>query len=147
MKTLAWFAAVLTLGMSVLSIPSLANAQTTIDVGDTAPLLAKGAAANVPVEITCVTPTTNVQISVNVVQRTGNITTNGGGFVSSGFGGSATISCSSSPQIVEVVVTVTSSGRIFKQGVALAHASIFECDPGFNTCNSANATKEIRLLH
>lgn len=141
MKTLARVAAVTTLGMAVLAFPTLANAQTSIDVVDAAPLIAKGAGAIVSVEITCATPTNNVSIDVTLVQRAGNKTTSGSGSAG-GFPGD--INCTPEPTTVEVPVAVF--GRVFKQGVAIALANISECDPDFGNCFSAHATQEVRLV-
>jgi hypothetical protein len=143
MKTLPRFASIVTLGMSVLSVPSLAIAQPTIDVvGDTAPLIARGAGAIVSVEVTCASPTDPAFANVLVIQRAGNKTTTGFGNID--------INCSST-EPVEVVVAISSafgtpSGRILKEGVALALASVTECNPDFSVCQGAQATKEIRLL-
>lgn len=127
--------------MVVLAFPTLANAQTSIDVADTAQLIAKGAGAVVSVEITCAVPTNNVSIDVTLVQRAGSKTTSGSGNVG---GFPSDINCTPEPTTVEVPVAVF--GRVFKQGVAIALANISECNPDFSNCFSGHATQEIRLV-
>jgi hypothetical protein len=141
MKALQRSAAALALGMSVLSIPSLAKAQTNVVVGDTASLIARGVGAIVSVEITCAGPTTNWDTYVTLVQRVGNITTSGFGYLS---GYTTNITCTSTPQLLEVAVTTY--GRVFRRGSALAQANLFECDPDFSTCRNDQDIREIELL-
>lgn len=101
----------LALGMAVLSIPPLATAATTINVVDSAPLLARSAGALVSVEVTCdLAPNPTVFVGVDLFQRAGNRTNFGSGNTNNRI----PITCDSTPQIVDVIVP--SFVRIFKQG-------------------------------
>jgi hypothetical protein len=128
----------LALGIAVLSIPTLATAATTINVVDPATLVAKGAGAQVSVEVTCDTGDLGSQLFANVslTQRVGNSTANGSG------GSSGTINCDGRPQTVPILVSVF-GGKAFKKGPALAQASVSVCHPDF--CENAQAAEEIRL--
>jgi hypothetical protein len=66
----------LALGAAVLSIPTLAIAQPTVDIVDPARLVARGAGAIVSVTFTCdaTAPTNQTSLSVNLTQRVGNST-------------------------------------------------------------------------
>jgi hypothetical protein len=132
----------LALGVAVLSIPTLATAATTINVVDQAPLVARGAGALVSVEVTC-DPSfgsgSHLFANVSLVQRVGNSTTNGSGFISDG-----PINCDGTPQTFQVLVTA--SGKIFRKGPAIAQASETVCDPSFFLCESAQVTEEIQLV-
>lgn len=131
------FTTALVLGAAVLSIPALAIAQPTVDIVD-ASVVARGAGVIVSVEVTCdiTAPTNQTNLSVNLIQRVGNSTTNSSGFAS-GF------NCTTTPQTVEVVVT-SFSGR-FKAGLALAQAFLNASSPDFSFFESAQATEEIQV--
>jgi hypothetical protein len=130
------------LGMAVLSIPTLATAATTINVVDQAQLLAKGAGVFVSVEITCnpsFGPGSNLSsASVSLFQRAGSGINQGFGFISD------TINCDGAPQTFQILVPA--SGKVFRQGPAIAQASAFVCDPSFSFCESAQVTEEIQLV-
>lgn len=129
------------LALAVLSVPTLATAATTINVVDQAPLVARGAGALVSVEVTC-DPSfgsgSHLFANVSLVQRVGNSTTNGSGGID------RTINCDGTPQTFQVLVTA--SGKIFRQGPAIAQASETVCDPSFFLCESAQVTEEIQLV-
>ena len=132
----------LALGVSVLSIPTLATAATTINVVDQAPLVARGAGALVSVEVTC-DPSfgsgSHLFANVSLVQRAGNSTANGSGSIND-----VAINCDGTPQTFQILVTA--SGKVFKRGPAIAQASETVCDPSFSFCESAQVTEEIQLV-
>src|SRR5512132_2968539 len=82
MKTLVPSAAALALG-SVLCVPSLAMAQPTLNVADTAALVAGGTGAIVSITITCPTQTNNVRLEVDLLQLAGTSAVTGHGGVGS----------------------------------------------------------------
>jgi hypothetical protein len=132
----------LALGVSVLSIPTLATAATTINVVDQAPLVARGAGALVSVEVTC-DPSfgsgSRLFANVSLVQRVGSSTTNGFGSIDD------TINCDGTPQTFQILVAA-SGGKAFRKGSAIAQASETVCDPSFSFCESAQVTEEIQLV-
>jgi hypothetical protein len=132
----------LALGVSVLSIPTLATAATTINVVDQAPLVARGAGALVSVEVTC-DPSfgsgSHLFAGVSLVQRAGNSTANGSGSIND-----VAINCDGTPQTFQILVTAFQ--RIFRKGSAIAQASETVCDPSFSFCESAQVTEEIQLV-
>jgi hypothetical protein len=132
----------LALGMAMLSIPTLATATITINVVDPASLVAKGAGALVSVEVTCdLTPNSGVFVSVELIQRAGNRTTSGSGSTNNRI----PITCDSTPQIVDVIVS--SFGRVFKNGPAIARAFADVCTEDFFQCESSAVTEEIQLVN
>ena len=113
----------LAFGIAILGISTLANAEVILNVKE-ATLVAKGAGVDVSVQITC-NPAFGegsfVFIQGNLIQRTGNSTTD------ATLGVSDTWTCTGSPQDLDVIATVTSPRKPFKQGPALISisASIF----------------------
>lgn len=133
-------AAALALG-SVLYVPSLVMAQPTLNVADTARLVAGGGAAVASVEITCTTETNHVYVNVTFLQRVGVETVTGRG----GIGGDRNhITCNPDPQTVEVAVT--SYDRIFQSGPVISQASIGECAQDFTACDGDFQTKSVELV-
>jgi hypothetical protein len=111
-------------------------------LGDTATLVAKGAGLVVPVEITCLPspvpppgfpPFPGSSVGVSATQRSGNR-------IAQGFG-SATVVCDGTPQVVQV--QLTGQQAPFKNGTALATASMFACDT--IGCHTASDTEEIQV--
>jgi hypothetical protein len=131
----------LALGVAILSIPTLATAAITINVVDPASLVAKGAGALVSVEVTCdLAPNPSVFVGVELIQRAGNRTTSGFGST----GRSIPITCDNTPQIVDVIVS--SFGRVFKNGPAIARAFADVCTEDFSQCEFSAVTEEIQLV-
>ena len=112
-----------------LSPPTIVS----IDVGEEATLVAKGAAVLVPVEVVCPAGSMFASLSVQVTQRVGNR-------IASGFG-VAEVVCTGGPQTVNVLVTA--EGQAFKKGPAVAEVSLFACNQ-FG-CRSVNEFEEIRI--
>lgn len=125
---------------------SVASATHTVELGDTATLVAKGAAVLVPVEVTCSAgelpppppfpfppfPPFPSSVSVQLTQRSGNS-------IAQGTGGTNVV-CDGTTQTVNV--QLIAQGAPFKNGTALATASVFACDP---ICHTATDTEEIRI--
>ncbi len=129
--TLATTAAI---GMMLVGPASVASAESGVDLGSTATLVAKGAAVLVPVNVTCgdtMFPATSFTM-VTVKERSSNRIVQGNS--------SANVTCDGMPQTVEVLVMAQDAP--FKPGTALATASVFSCGPG---CGPDTA--EIRIRH
>jgi hypothetical protein len=133
----------------VIGSATVAGATHTVEVGDRATTVAKGAAVIVPVEVTCSVapppppfpfpipppppPFPGSSVGVSVTQRSGNR-------IASGFG-SANVVCDGTPQTVDVLVTA--SGAPFKNGSAVVTANMFQCD--ITGCHTATDTEEISV--
>lgn len=123
---------------------TVASATHVVELGDTAALLSKGAGLVVPVEVTCDPnqlppfpfppfPSPSPSVSVQVTQRSGNR-------IAQGFGGGPA-TCTGTPQTVNVQLTAQQAP--FKQGTALATATVLMC---YSTgCHSASDTEDIRI--
>jgi hypothetical protein len=82
-------------------------------------LLARGAAVDVPVEVTC--NASQAFVSVTLTQRVGSEIASGSGF--------ATVGCTGGGQ--RIVVTVTAFGdKAFRKQTAFAEATISGCNDG-----------------
>lgn len=108
---------------------------TSVEVGDEATLVARGAAVQVPVEVTCPAGTTAF-VSANVTQRAGSR-------IASGFGGTSFV-CTGGSQIVDVTVNAQGSGQAFKKGAAVAQASVSVCS--FFGCSFASDSENIQIV-
>ena len=104
-----------------------------VQVGSPAHLVARGAAVDVPLEVTC-NATGSVDVFVSVSQKAGS-------GVAEGFG-SANVGCTGSGQQITVRVRAT-GGKTFKQGTAVASAEIFGCNNV--TCGSETDSEVIQL--
>jgi hypothetical protein len=93
----------------------------SVEVGDTATLVARGAAISVPVEVVCPAGSSGF-LSVNVSQRAGSR-------IASGFGGTGDFLCTGTTQIVNV--TVTAQDLAFKRGTAVASSTLNVFSPFF----------------
>jgi hypothetical protein len=104
-----------------------------VQVESPARLVARGAAVDVPLEITC-NATGSAFVQVNVTQKAGS-------GVAQGFG-STEVGCTGSGQHVTVRV-LASAGKTFKQGTAVASAEIFGCRP--RICGSETDSETISI--
>jgi hypothetical protein len=104
-----------------------------VQVQSPAHLVARGAAVDVPLEITC-NASGSVDVFVSVSQKAGSGTAQGFGFTSVG--------CSGSGQRV-IVRAQASGGKTFKQGTAVASAEIFGCNRV--TCGSETDSEAIAI--
>lgn len=104
-----------------------------IQVGSPADLLARGAGLSVPVTYQCAAGDQDIDISVEVVQRSGSGTTYAYG--------SRTAPCTGGLQ--STTVTVTAGERVFKKGTAVATAEAFTC--GFTFCGTISDSREISV--
>jgi hypothetical protein len=105
-----------------------------VQVESPATLVARGAAVDVPLEITC-NATGSVTVYVQVTQRSGSGIAEGFGYTSVG--------CTGSGQRVVVRVSAFSGGKSFKQGTAVADAEVFGCRP--TICGSETDTEVITI--
>jgi hypothetical protein len=104
-----------------------------IQVESPARLVARGAAVDVPVEITCTSDVAFVDVSLT--QRAGSDIARGSG--------SATVGCTGQRQ--RILVTVTAfDGEAFRKQTAFADATIFGCAETFCGSERDTATIEIR---
>jgi hypothetical protein len=104
-----------------------------VQVESPANLVARGAAVDVPLEVTC-SGTATADVFVTVTQKAGS-------GVAQGFG-STSVGCTGSGQ--QVVVRVQASGgKTFKQGTAVASAEIFGC--GRRVCGSETDSETIEI--
>jgi hypothetical protein len=104
-----------------------------VQVDSPARLLARGAAVEVPLEVTCNAIGT-VDVQVTVTQHSGSGATQGFG--------SAQVGCTGSGQRVSVVVQVFGA-KAFKKGTAVATAEVFGCNNV--TCGSETDTEVIDI--
>jgi hypothetical protein len=104
-----------------------------VQVNSPAHLVARGAAVDVPLEVTC-NATGSVDVFVSVSQKAGSS-------VAQGFG-STRVGCTGSGQQITVRVTA-SGGKTFKQGTAVASAEIFGCNNV--TCGSETDSEVIDI--
>jgi hypothetical protein len=128
----------LALVTAILSIPTLAIAQPTgtVEIEDTASLLANGAAVLVSVDVACDPTTTFKSLSVQLTQRAGNR-------ILQGFNSTDAFVCDGTSQTVEVAVSAPN--RPFRKGEAVAQATLFACDEFF--CgNVAADTEEVEVV-
>jgi hypothetical protein len=104
-----------------------------VQVESPARLVARGAAVDVPLEVTC-NATGSAFVQVSVTQKAGS-------GVAQGFG-STEVGCTGSGQQVTVRVQA-SGGKTFKQGTAVASAEVFGCRPG--VCGSETDSETIAI--
>jgi hypothetical protein len=97
-------------------------------------LVARGAAVDVPLEVTC-NATDPVEVFVTVTQRVGKGVAAGSGFASFG--------CTGGGQDVVVRVTANPSGKAFVRGKAVVEAEVFGC--GRRGCDSETDSETVEL--
>lgn len=107
-----------------------------VQVGSPATLVARGAAVNVPLEVTCNAAPGTASVRVTVTQRSGSGVAQGTAFDNVG--------CTGSGQ--QVVVRVQATGaKVFKQGTAVAGAEVFGCTANFSTCGSETDSEVVTI--
>jgi hypothetical protein len=104
-----------------------------VQVGSPARLVARGAAVDVPLEVSC-GGTSRADVVVSVTQKSGSGVADGFGFTSVG--------CTGSGQQITIRVQA-SGGKTFKQGPAVASAEIFGC--GRSVCGSETDSEVIAI--
>ena len=104
-----------------------------VQVESPARLVARGAAVDVPLEITC-NAIGDVFVQVSVTQKAGSGVAQGTGF--------ARFACTGSGQQVTVRVQA-SGGKTFKQGTAVVSAELFGCNN--TTCGSETDSEVIDI--
>ena len=107
-----------------------------VQVESPALLVARGAAVDVPLEVTCNARPGTASVQVSVTQKAGSGAAQGFGFTEVG--------CTGSGQ--QVIVRVQATGaKTFKQGTAVASAEIFGCTANFSTCGSETDSETIDI--
>jgi hypothetical protein len=104
-----------------------------VQVESPASLVARGAAVDVPLEVTC-NATGTVFVDVTVTQKAGS-------GVAQGFG-STQVGCAGSGEQINVRVQA-SGAKTFKQGTAVASAEVFGCNR--TTCGSETDSQTIDI--
>lgn len=104
-----------------------------VQVESPATLLAKGAAVQVPLEVTC-NATGTAFVDVTITQKSGS-------GVAQGFG-STQVGCTGSGEQITILVQATGA-KPFKKGDAVATAEIFGCNDV--TCGSETDSEVIQL--
>ncbi|HZD02150.1 MAG TPA: hypothetical protein VFA46_18770 [Actinomycetes bacterium] len=107
-----------------------------VQVESPATLVAKGAAVDVPLEVTC-NASPDASVGVTVTQKAGSGVAQGTSFTSVG--------CTGSSQQIRVRVQATSGGKTFKQGTAVASAEIFGCARDFSVCGRETDSQVIDI--
>ena len=105
-----------------------------VQVEEPAHLVARGAAVDVPLEVTC-NASFPVDVFVTVTQRVSKGVAAGSGF--------RTVGCTGSGQDVTVRVTASAFGKAFIRGNAVIEAEAFGCRP--NICGSETDSETVRL--
>jgi hypothetical protein len=107
-----------------------------VQVGSPATLVARGAAVDMPLEVTCNAAPNTAFVQVTVTQHAGS-------GVAQGFG-STSVGCTGSGQQIRVRVHA-SGGKAFKQGTAVASAEIFGCTANFSVCGNETDSEVIAI--
>lgn len=128
------------LALAVPALPAVGDASPpsliSVELGNKAKLLARGAGVSLRVEITC--PAGSIGfLSTRVTERVGR-------GIASGFGGVGDVLCTGAPQVVRVNVNAEGQGGLaFKTGPALAEATFSTCS---FFCSSASDSERIRII-
>jgi hypothetical protein len=107
-----------------------------VQVESPASLVARGAAVDVPLEVTCNARPGTASVRVTVTQRSGSGVAQGTAFENVG--------CTGSGQQITVRVQATGA-KTFRQGIAVASAEIFGCTADFSTCGSETDSETIDI--
>ncbi len=107
-----------------------------IHVNSPATLVAKGAAANVVVQVECSGASTAF-VSVNLTERAGSAIASGSG--------STEIGCTTNANQNVLVLVTAQPGKAFKKGTAVASGFISACTPNFRVCGSEQDQRTIQL--
>jgi len=105
-----------------------------VQVESPAHLVSRGAAVDVPLEVTC-NAVGEAFVQVTVTQRSGS-------GVAQGFG-SVSVGCTGSGEQI-VVRVLASPGKTFKQGIAVVSAEIFACGTRVFSSKTNSETVELR---
>lgn len=107
-----------------------------VQVQSPAALVARGAAVDVPLEVTCNARPGTSSVFVTVTQKAGSGVAQGSG--------STSVGCTGSGQ--QILVRVQASGaKTFKQGTAVATADIFGCTQNFSVCGDETDSEVITI--
>lgn len=126
-----------TLAITVLAPPAVAQPTISATFGETATLVARGAAIDVPVTYSCSPDTAFADIGVQVTQRVG------GNRLAQGFGSTSNLICDGTEHTT--LIRVTASGEnAFRRGVALAVGFFTACTADF-VCTSIRFEDTIQI--
>lgn len=132
---LAAGAALALLSPAAPALASDSGLNLAVTVQSPATLVARGAAVDVALTVTCDVQDPSAYVKLN--QRVGN-------WLATGEGWLQLPACTGSPQ--RVVVRVMAQGdRPFSIGTALAAASVGGCDETWSICGSENANETIKI--
>lgn len=106
-----------------------------VQVESPARLVARGAAVDVPLEITCNAAGTAF-LEVSVTQRVGSDTAGGSSFLD--------VACAGSGQQIIARVSPSAGGKTFKKGPAVVFAQIFGCRG--SVCGSESDSETVDVL-
>ena len=125
------------LAFAAVVVPAAAaNAAVSgsVDIGETATLLARGAGVSVPVTVTCTSdlPLAYGYVNASITQRQGQTLVQGSS-------STQVRTCDGTPQAYTVVIT---GSRPFKAGEVVASSTLEFCDAEY-TCTSATTSKTI----
>jgi hypothetical protein len=107
-----------------------------VQVESPATLVARGAAVNVPLEVTCNAAPGTASVRVTVTQRSGSGIADGTAFEN--------VACGGSGQHIVVRVQATGA-KAFRQGTAVASAELSGCTANFSTCGSESDSESITV--
>jgi hypothetical protein len=129
------------LGLSLVAVsglPAAAQPTVTVELGETATLVAKGAAVQVPVIYSCSPDAAFTALNVIVNERVGGNRIAQGGLVTSD------LTCDGAQHTA--LVTVTSiTGNAFHKGVAFVQADLSACDVNGN-CVDVPTSGTIKIV-
>jgi hypothetical protein len=106
-----------------------------VQVESPARLVAKGAAVDVPLEVTC-NAAGNVFLEVSVTERSGSSVAEGFAFLQ--------VPCAGSGQHVVARVSPSVDGKVFKQGSAVVNAEVSGCRAGVCGNESDSEVVDVR---
>jgi uncharacterized protein (DUF58 family) len=107
-----------------------------VQVESPASLVARGAAVDVPLEVTCNARPGTAFVQVTVTQRSGSGVARGTA--------SENVGCTGSGQQITVRVQATGA-KTFKQGTAVVTAEVFGCNANFSTCGNETDSETIDI--
>ena len=107
-----------------------------VQVQSPATLVARGAAVDVTLEVTCNAAPRTAFVQVVVTQKAGSGVARGTG--------STSIGCTGSGQQI-VVRVLANAGKTFKQGTAVVTAEVFGCTADFETCGTESDSETIQI--
>jgi hypothetical protein len=103
---------------------------------NSATLAAKGASANVIVQVEC-SGSSTADVEVNLTQRAGSAIATGFGFTE--------IGCTTNRNQNVIVPVTAGPGKAFKKGPVAVDADVFACTPSFRICGDEQDQRTITI--